>query len=479
MVLSSLTLFKELIWDLLNRLLRAWFPIFVAITFSCLLPWISLYRDQVNQYIIQYAYNFYTLDKIIPGFSSFLPSSILIQLRGLLPLFLAYASVVGLSTTVFVCTLMLIELPASSIFSTLLIIFILFLIPLGMVSLLLLDVHVIYGNNYLSGKQLLLQLSAIFGIVSIALCVLVYKNVSLISNWIKNSANQNYSLLVCVVIFLSSVFITSSPERLHTWFDIKIDHISVIRSIGPFAIICLFLSCITFIGSFVVALGRRWHIHLLLVLTIALVVVSSLFSQDSHPVRRPFPPTSPPVGLTLHSSPKDAELWDKFETWKALRLDRNGERSGDPIFIVSAEGGGIRAAYFTAMTLARIADECPAAANRILAVSAVSGGSIGAAIYASAIHENPIEISDHSCNFSRSSKPGRIGTAVEEIFETDHLSPLLGRSLFPDLLAEALPLYIPQFDRQLGLEFSFENTFESVFKRATLSSPFSDLVDRT
>jgi hypothetical protein len=154
-------------------------------------------------------------------------------------------------------------------------------------------------------------------------------------------------------------------------------------------------------------------------------------------------------------------LADRLSTWEAARR-ASGVQTFDPIYIVSAEGGGIRAAYFTAMTLARIADECPVIANRIFAVSAVSGGSVGAAIYAAAVHQRPIA-NVRPCSFSNKSEPGPIGSMIEAIFENDYLTPLLARMLLPDLFLDILPFYLPQFDRQLGLEFSFENSFEERF----------------
>jgi hypothetical protein len=53
------------------------------------------------------------------------------------------------------------------------------------------------------------------------------------------------------------------------------------------------------------------------------------------------------------------------------------------LIIVAAEGGGIRAAYWTAGILTRLVDCPPALADSLFAISAVSGGSLGAAVYVS------------------------------------------------------------------------------------------------
>jgi len=60
-----------------------------------------------------------------------------------------------------------------------------------------------------------------------------------------------------------------------------------------------------------------------------------------------------------------------------------------PVFIVSAEGGGIRAAFWTAGLLCAIQDEEPGFANHVLGISGVSGGSLGAATFAALVAENP------------------------------------------------------------------------------------------
>jgi predicted acylesterase/phospholipase RssA len=277
-----------------------------------------------------------------------------------------------------------------------------------------------------------------------------------------------------IVLLIIILLIVGSPERKRTWLSIPLDHITIIRAIGPVAFISFLLSSLVIVGSNIVVIGRRCRLPLFAVTIAVIFVVSSRLSTDSHPVRRPFASTEEPIGLSF-SFPKDTELADRLSRWEEVKKNSGAERYDDPIFIVSAEGGGIRAAYFTAITLARIADECPQAANRIFAVSAVSGGSIGAAIYAAAVHQHPLVENVRRCNFSTNSEPGPIGLAIEAIFEKDHLTPLLARMLLSDLSLNILPFYIPQFDRQLGLEFSLENSFEEQFHSATLSTPFDEL----
>src|SRR4051794_22390663 len=102
-----------------------------------------------------------------------------------------------------------------------------------------------------------------------------------------------------------------------------------------------------------------------------------------------------------------------------------------PSFIVSAEGGGIRAAFFTAITLARMVDHCPRIAHHIFAISGVYGGSIGAAVFAAAMAARPPNRTDKRCDLIMSASHF-YEDAVSEVLSDDHLSPLLARMLTGD-----------------------------------------------
>ena len=86
------------------------------------------------------------------------------------------------------------------------------------------------------------------------------------------------------------------------------------------------------------------------------------------------------------SPPEAAHLWSIWNDWRAANcVDAS---TGDiPLVIVATEGGGIRAAYWTAQVLDQLdaqpatVDGCPSATpmSRVFAVSGISGGSVGAA----------------------------------------------------------------------------------------------------
>ena len=57
------------------------------------------------------------------------------------------------------------------------------------------------------------------------------------------------------------------------------------------------------------------------------------------------------------------------------------------MFIVAAEGGGMRASVMTAMVLDELRARYPNFTDHLFAIVAVSGGSLGAASFAAAVHE--------------------------------------------------------------------------------------------
>jgi predicted acylesterase/phospholipase RssA len=142
-----------------------------------------------------------------------------------------------------------------------------------------------------------------------------------------------------------------------------------------------------------------------------------------------------------------------------------------PVFIVAAEGGGIYAASAAATFLAQLEDREPSFARHIFAISGVSGGSIGAAIFHALYHarnpdrhvamgavpdEAPTTAKDLSstddeetCTQQLPTKSARdLPTSIANIMQDDHLSPIVG-SIFPEIFD--LPMKRPD-----ALRASFE-----------------------
>ncbi|WP_340671948.1 hypothetical protein [Bradyrhizobium ottawaense] len=112
-----------------------------------------------------------------------------------------------------------------------------------------------------------------------------------------------------------------------------------------------------------------------------LFLVASLFGGDDHGLRSVAGATGPSEEMRISAV-------ESFRDWlrQKPRL-AEAERLGEyPVFIVAAQGGGIYAANNAARFLARMQDLCPAFRQHLFAISGVSGGSVGSAIFAAALH---------------------------------------------------------------------------------------------
>lgn len=204
-----------------------------------------------------------------------------------------------------------------------------------------------------------------------------------------------------------------------------------------------------------------------------LIVVAILFSfwNDNHAIRvvpdsgalPALPAGQADVELEAPAkSISDREvLGQRFRSWYQ-------DKKGKPIFLVAAEGGGIRAAYWTANVLAAIQDENPEFARHLFAISGVSGGSLGGAVFTSLVAER----------LARGGEELPCGSYQEcttAILGRDFLSPAVGMLLGPDLLQRFLPFGVGQFDRSLGLERAWEAAWQEETGSRRFAEPFLDL----
>lgn len=164
----------------------------------------------------------------------------------------------------------------------------------------------------------------------------------------------------------------------------------------------------------------RWVTALLL----ALAALAGLLAIDraSAPLLSPVV-TAPPPAQPLPRPPPSPPL----AAWLAqLPSPAPADPAQATVLLVAAEGGGIRSAYWTAQILARLHDADPQIDRRIAALSGVSGGAVGIAVYRACLaHTSP-------------------GQKVRDCVETgfrrlDGLTPLIGGLLFEDVLARVLP----------------------------------------
>ncbi|WP_128548620.1 patatin-like phospholipase family protein [Larkinella soli] len=145
-------------------------------------------------------------------------------------------------------------------------------------------------------------------------------------------------------------------------------------------------------------------------------------------------------------------------------IDRSRDAGPDiPVFIVAAEGGGSRAAQWTAGVLARLDADLPGFRRHLLAISGVSGGSVGAGFYASWLYNYP--------------QQKNIRSALDSLTSADFLSGLIGAFCYPDPITSFVPglNQSPLFDRARWLEDRFADHFYYKTGKLTLTEGFTRL----
>lgn len=149
--------------------------------------------------------------------------------------------------------------------------------------------------------------------------------------------------------------------------------------------------------------------------------------------------TTEPRAPQEAKGPRGAPLDARQAAWAGASLT--------PHVAVHADGGGIRAAYFTAMVLARADDlTCGAFGARVFAASGVSGGSLGLTAWAVLRQElverrspDPAK-SWQACVRAKAegrTPPPLLQDLVRRTLVRDHLSPVLARMVGTD----AVPAY--------------------------------------
>lgn len=235
---------------------------------------------------------------------------------------------------------------------------------------------------------------------------------------------------------------TVAPQQTGTWLG---------------AIAVLLAACVALVPAltWLTASPRvpRWH-WLTLLFCVA-VFWSSLDLNDNHELRR-----------LEHSDKgfKSPAYSGALREWLLARVKPDNTEPY-PVVFVAAEGGGIRAAYFTAQVLAAIQDRCPAFTRHLFIISGVSGGSVGAATFAGIA--DALAASDAKANLGCPGGlvgRGEFAERTEAVLKADYLGPLVATMLFPDALQRLLPFSIPAWDRARTLEETIERSFKFELK---------------
>lgn len=221
-----------------------------------------------------------------------------------------------------------------------------------------------------------------------------------------------------------------------------------------------------FIGSILVFYGEKYRVPAITVLIVWAFLISGW--NDNHTMR-----TTGELAQDTRA-PIDAH----FRAWLAPRLqawraDPANANKPYPLFLVAAEGGGIRAAYWTATVLGALQDRNAQFADHVYAMSGVSGGSLGIASFA-AMHK----ASQNDAAFETACKQdGQISyeMCLRAFLRNDFLAPPVGRMLYGDLIQRFIPFPIRTFDRATAIELAWEKNWQALTGTDYFNEPFLQL----
>ena len=227
--------------------------------------------------------------------------------------------------------------------------------------------------------------------------------------------------------------------------------------LGAITVLIVAAANTVFFGSVAILAGRRFHLP---VVTVGLVAAAA-FSlwNDNHDIR-----LVPGTEAKVKGRPL---LADAFRDWfEPLQKGCTDCSNGVPVYLVAAEGGGIRAAYWTAGVLAHAQDRDRTFARHLFAISGVSGGSLGAGVFASLVKDSmggPLECS------GRGPASSPIENCTREILAGRFLTPTLAKMVTGDVLQQFWPIPVRFFDRGQALEDSWDASYEEATHQRTLA----------
>ena len=232
------------------------------------------------------------------------------------------------------------------------------------------------------------------------------------------------------------------------------------RRLGAAPIILLAFSSWILFGSIVlVLLPKSYGLPSLALLPLALALAAG--GVDNHEVRQ-----LPPDARAARAASLQASALEWLEGHEQeFRRARGAGEDWFPVYIVAAEGGGLRAAYWTASVLGELdAATGGRFSRRLFAISGVSGGSLGGASFVAEL------ASPGACN----APEGRsVRDCVRHFLKGDFLSPMVAYMLFPDALQRFMPFApVRHFDRARALELSWERSWAATHPAAP-ANPFA------
>ena len=247
------------------------------------------------------------------------------------------------------------------------------------------------------------------------------------------------SLAAALALFIWSTFFVQSTVR-----------------IGSATLVLIAFALLVPVGSALVWVGMRHRVPVLTFLLVWAVIISPL--ADNHVVR-----------MVEGDVNGRRDVADAFDRWfERLQSQQHATNAAGrvPVLLVATEGGGIRAAYWTAAVLTSLTDTVPTFAEHLFAISGVSGGALGSTVYEALL----VRRGDAAMRLDELDYTPQIGEhrslrfAAGQVLSQDALAPTLAAMMQPDLVQRFVPA--PVFpDRARALEMGWERAWRKAVAR--------------
>jgi len=203
------------------------------------------------------------------------------------------------------------------------------------------------------------------------------------------------------------------------------------------ALTCLgvVLMCASFLttnGTYLTIQAARWQFPLLSFLLVESMVLQLFNLNDNHHVRLyvgMHSASAPDPGRVMAPPPLGSSFEEYEEGWSQAH-------STGPVYVVSSEGGGIRASAWTALVLSELeARSNGEFSKHMLLGSGISGGSLGLALFAVMVNAErqgilrPADLPDIARYFN---ERDFLGGTIETMFLTDFLQRFVPGRWFID-----------------------------------------------
>jgi hypothetical protein len=226
-------------------------------------------------------------------------------------------------------------------------------------------------------------------------------------------------------------------------------------------------------GTVLVLFGIRLRFPILSALMVWALLASPL--ADRNHVIRSIDPGDP--GLVNGR----LDTVQQLEAWYNREAPLADPTKPVPIFVVATEGGGIRAAYWTAAVLTTLQDNNPKFAEHLFAISSVSGGSLGAVVFDALLARQTATQEDEDERVCPGRDPealrherSTLRYAAKRVLSFDSLTPTLAGMTQPDLAQRFLPFGFP--DREEALEEGWEQGWSNAMKSDLFSQGLLDTI---